>query len=264
VRAIVALCAALLAAATLGACGSGAPSATALLDATFRAHAPIPSGQLELSLSLTPPPGAGSGGGAADAQPLHLRLAGPFRSAGPGRLPSFALTMSLATGGRTLHAGASAAGGRLYVELAGVWFSAPPSTLRALTQGYAGSGIDPSRWLAHPVVVGAATVAGTATTHIRAGLDAPRFLADVRTLAGAGLLSPSQLTALAAAARAARVDLYTASADHRLRRLAVSGPGLAIELRFSDLGRPQPILAPAHPRPLSELVSQLRGLGVGG
>lgn len=252
-RAAAAILAVVALAASLAACGgSSSPSVPALLDATFHTHAPIPSGQLELTLSL-----------AAPAQPLRLRLTGPFQNTGPGRLPSFALALSLTTAGRTLRAGLTSAGGRLYVELGGAWFIAPPSARDALTQGYAGSGVDPGRWLLGPRRAGVATVAGEPTTHLRAGLDTERFLADVRRLAGTGLLSSAQLTALSTAARTARVDLYTGRSDHRLRRLSLAGPGLRVELRFSDLGRPEAIAAPRDPHPLSQLISELRRAGVG-
>lgn len=261
-RAIVAPLAALLLIGALGpigalgGCGSSSPSALALLDATFRSGAALRSGRVELDLRLSPPAGT--------AQPLTLHLAGPFRSDGSERLPSFALALRLSTAGRTVRAGATSAGGRLFVELGGTQFLAPESTLRALSEGYASTGIDPGRWLTDPVKLADTTVAGVSLAHVRARLDAKRFLADTHRFAAGGLLSAAQLSLLAAATRAARADVYTGSDDHRLRRLSLTGPGLTIELRFSDLGRPEAIAAPGNPRPLSELVSRLRALGVGG
>jgi hypothetical protein len=291
-RTIVALLSAGLAAALPLACGSGAPSASTLVQETFGAHAPVNSGRLQLSVYLAAPTGAVDRS-ATVGQPLTLHVSGSFQrasepvqgangsvqgsngprqGAGAGQLPSFALTMNLLAGGRPLRVAATSVGGRFYVQLAGAWFLAPASTVQALTQGYAGAAgagfaplcVDLGGWLQRPAMLGTVTVGGMRTAHLRASLNAANFLADVHRLTGTGLLSRAQISALARAVRTARMDLYTGSTDHLLRSLSLTAPGLAIQLRFSDLGRPQEIVAPSHPRPLSELVSQLRGLNVGG
>jgi hypothetical protein len=238
--------AAALAAGLLFACGSGSPpSASSLLKETFSSHQSISSGLLELTLALS-----GRGGAGAPASPgvFSLHLAGPFQSAGPGRLPQFALTLALQTRGRTLSSGAVSTAGRLYLELGGVAFLAPAAAVQALEQGYAQAsgglftrgrrstsatvGIDPAAWLTHASRSGSAKLGGTDTVHLLAGLDTARFLADAERLSsaggalaggkGAGVLTPARAEALSASVRSARVDIYTGARDHLLRRLALS------------------------------------------
>jgi hypothetical protein len=225
----------------LGACGGGgSPSAQSLLDETFKSHKTIDSGRIELSFSLSP---VGPGGR------FSVRLSGPFQSLGAGRLPRFALQLGLTTAGNTLQAGVTSTGGRLFVELEGVPFLAPESTVQALQQGYADAsrgpsladgrstfaalGIAPGEWLTHPALAGSGKAAGVDTVHIVAGLDMARFLADAEKLSRAGGslglpsadqgagLSRAQISALANSVRSARVDVYIGKHDHLLRDLSL-------------------------------------------
>jgi hypothetical protein len=238
--------AAALAAGLLLACASGSPpSASSLLKETFSSHRPVSSGLLDLTFALSGRAGAG-----APAAPgsFSLHLAGPFQSAGPGRLPQFAFALALRSTGRMLSVGAVSTAGRLYLELGGLAFLAPAAAIQALEQGYteaSGSsstrarqstsatlGIDPAAWLTHASRSGSVNLGGTDTVHLLAGLDTARFLADAERLSsaggalaagqGAGLLTPARAEALAASVRSARVDIYTGARDHLLRRLALS------------------------------------------
>ncbi|HWX97349.1 MAG TPA: hypothetical protein VNZ01_10920 [Solirubrobacteraceae bacterium] len=291
---------AVLAAASLApaACGGAAsPSASSLLKDAFASHKPIRSGLLGLSFALSSHGAAAAGKGS-----FSLRLAGPFQSAGAGRLPSFALALTLETAGRKLAAGATETAGRLYLDLAGASFLAPASTMTALEQGYAqasgGSaaakggltfatlGLHPEGWLTHPAIAGS----GKDTVHIVAGLDAARFLADVERLSssglalgagqGTGLLTPARSQALSSSVRVGRVDVYTGAQDHLLRRLVLraavsSTPAaraavggltagtLTFELQFAQLNVPQAIIPPARARPSSALGSAVERLSSG-
>lgn len=280
----------------LACCGSGgSPSAQALLSETFRSHSPIESGRIDLRLTFS------RAGAAASNPALSLRLQGPFQSLGGARLPDFALSLTLASEGHYLQAGATSAGGRLFVALGGSAYVAPPEVTRALQQGFAEAarhaggksrstfaalGIEPGDWIASPHVVGHATVAGADTTHIAASLDLQRFLADTRRLAraGGGLagqgtspLSPDAVEALAHSVHSARVDVYTGSRDHVLRRLTLtaavaqtaqaraalghlSGGTLSLALEFAEVNRPQRIVAPANPQPIEQLLPALERL----
>ena len=296
-----------LGALALGGCASGgssggSASAQALLAATFQSHKPIESGRIDLSLALT---SNASSGAAAHAKLLGVALKGPFQGRGAGKLPEFSLQLQLQASGHTLQAGATATASDLYIELAGSWFVAPPGTAQQLQQSYAattrasssaqsratfaGLGIEPGEWIADPTIVAGAT--GSETTHISGRLDVARFLADAQKISGArgalglgagaagsALPSSGGLAALAGALRSARVDVYTGTSDHQLRRLLLSaqvaatpqarstlgvssGATLTLDLRFAELNRPQTIAAPANPRPISELVPALQQLG---
>ncbi len=304
-RGALACLAAALLAGSLAACGgSGGASAQTLLDETFHAHKPIESGRIFLAL------GAASLPAGASAQATSLTLQGPFESLGSGHLPSFALQLGLrsasGTGAHALQVGLTSTHGALFVELGGASFAAPAATVQALAQGYAhataassgssGStfsllGVEPGEWLVNPTIVGSAEVAGTETTHIAAGLAVARFVADAQKLAGAGaalglggagpatLLSPAAISALASSVRSARVDVYTGTQDHVLRRIeltlkvastpqtraalgGLSSATLTLTLQFAELGEPQHIPLPSNTQPLSALLPALQHLGL--
>ncbi|HEY1458090.1 MAG TPA: hypothetical protein VGF15_06195 [Solirubrobacteraceae bacterium] len=255
--ALVALFACVLACALAG-CGGSQQSAQSIVDETFHSPKQIDSGQLSLSFHLQ-----GSGLSSL-SRPVSVQVAGPFESLGDGRLPRFALGLDLATGGQALHAGAVSAAGKVFVQLQGISFQAPPSTVAALQQSYAQSsrraasqrpstfsslGVDPGAWLEHPVKAGTSMVGGARTIHLVAALNLARFLADASRLSGAGgtlglsgataapgLLSAQQSQALVKSLSAARVDLYSGADDHLLRRLVVHASVLTSASARSVLG----------------------------
>jgi hypothetical protein len=221
-----------------------------LLHDAFAPRTPAASGRIDLALRVVTLGARGSG---QPREMFALRLIGPFRRLGPGRLPSFALQLyvrSGAAGPPALDAGITSAAGQLFVKLAGKEFRAPPATARALEQGYAeagagsnaangtpasAAGLDAAGWVVHPRIVGSAHVAGTATTRILADMNLARFLSDVQklsTAAGPLALGPGSqgssllATALAAARsgqlRGAHLNVYTGTHDHLLRRLGVT------------------------------------------
>lgn len=296
-----------LLAGALAACGgSGGSNALSLLGDTFQSHKPIESGRIFLSFGLTSLPAATAG---ASAQATSLQLQGPFESRGSGRLPDFALQIALRSasgaGPRALQAGLTSTGGQLFIELAGTSFAAPAATVQALARGYTqatGSatgrsstfsllGVEPGEWLVNPTIVGTDEIAGTETTHITAGLDVARFVADAQKLSGAGsalglgaagptaLLSPAAISALASSVRAAHVDVYTGTEDHLLREITltasvaatpqtraalgdISSATLTLTLQFADLNEPQSISAPSNPQPITGLLGALQRLGL--
>ena len=152
VRRALALLAASGLAGGLGGCGGGdSVSAQSLLRETFASHKPIESGRIELSVALS---GEGSAGSPVARDLFSLHLQGPFQSVGRARLPRFALLVDLRSaelgpagvrgGGQTLALGATFTAGRLFIELDGTQFVAPPTTVRALEQGYAQAARSPS------------------------------------------------------------------------------------------------------------------------
>jgi hypothetical protein len=292
-------------AAFLAGCGaSSPPSAQTLLSETFQSHKSIESGRLELSLALSPAVSAGS---PSSSGTFALQVRGPFQSVGPARLPRFELQLSL-RGALTLQAGATSTAGKLFIELAGQQFLAPASTVAALQRGYAQAGgasspaqarsplaalgLDPRRWLVHPQLAPGATVGGVKTVHIRAALNASRFLADAQRLSETGgalglaaagrgaLLAPAWLSALSSGSvRSGRVEVYAGARDHLLRRLSLSailapssqthaargalgGARLTFALQLTGLNQSQAISAPSNPQPIARLIAALERLGV--
>jgi hypothetical protein len=282
---LVALCATVAAA-----CGGQKPDAGKVLQQTFGAGSkPIHSGRLDLHVDVDGQALAGL------PAPLGLRLAGPYAGTKPGGVPKFDFTLDVRTSGGTLRLGAISTGARGWLvfqqqayTLTGDLFRQLDQSRRQALQGGRGAsaggssplrslGIDPRRWLRDPQTVGEETLVGEPVTHVRAGLDVPRLLADVQTLLGrakttgspaAATLTPQARKAIQAGVRDARVDVYSGKDDHILRRIALDvryvASGRPGHLRFgmgiSGINQPQAIGPPAHARPIGELSASLQQL----
>lgn len=297
IRALVAVLAAAILSVSVAACGGASPTAAVLMRDTFNGGEQIESGVLDLQFSLS---GSGS---PALGKPVQVHLSGPFESAGAHRLPEFALQMHMLAGGHSLQLGATSAKGRFFLAVEGTQFALPQQDAEALQSGYAQAtrhagqgassfatlGIEPGGWLTKPIDEGEASIDGEATQHIRANLDAHKFLSAVSRLSQAagslgssqlsGVLSPKLIDALARSIKGAQVDVYTGKADHLLRRLrlraslsltpearaalpGLSSAKLALQITLSQVNRHQTITVPAHAKPLSELLSSLSSLGL--
>lgn len=152
-------------------------------------------------------------------------------------------------------------------------------------------GIDPRRWVTNVKKEGVETVAGAQAVHLSAGIDVARLLNDVNTVLGKatalgiggatggvpGGLSAATRTKISRSIDQAHVDIWTGKDDHALRRLLLNvrfdvpsdllpkGSGgqsgsVKLDLTIANLNQPQPIGAPANPRPLAELTAALQQL----
>lgn len=294
----VVLLGAVVAALALAACGSSSSdsassgNAQGLLQQTFSGKHTIHSGVLSFALSANP------SGSSTLRGPFSLSLGGPFQSRGTGKLPESDFTIAISGLGRRGALGVVSTGTKGYVTLDGVGYPLPPADFQRVASSFsgvassgaghsslAGFGIDPLRWLEHPSVVGSQTIAGTDTTHIRAGVNVRALLADLdtflaKTARTAGTtkipssIPPATQQEIAAAIHNASVDIWTGKTDHTLRRLAlhvmvpVSGQistllgglrsaAIELSLQYSHLNQPQTITAPTNIRPYSELTAKL-------
>jgi hypothetical protein len=296
VRTRLALVLLVLAALAAGGCGGGDGAATSagttkLLADTFGAAQPVRSGRLDLTLDVR------ARGLPNLSGPLVVHVAGPFQSAGAGKVPKFALDLDLANGASKIRAGAISTGTKAYLTFAERAYALPAGAFGSLGSGQGKGGlslralgIDPRRWLRGAHQQGEADVAGARTIHVAADLDVARLLADVdRLLARAssagvtgatGNQVPASLDAatrrtIERSIRAAAVDVWTGRKDHALRRLAVDvrfdvppderakgSPAQSgrvhFDLTLAALNQAQAIGAPAHARPVSELAGAMR------
>ena len=295
-------------AAVLAACGEE-EDVQAILEETFAGEdKEVDSGRLALGLRITPT------GGVPATGPIAARLEGPFAaSEDEDSLPSFDLELTVNAGPRAFTAGVVSTGEAGFVRFQGGTFKLPEQVFTQFRQGYlqsrqqseeggdrpqsyASLGIDPRAWLRDAQIVGEEEIGGADTTHIRAGIDVSRLLADInRLLSQAGelgvtrpgqtseQLTDEQVRLITQAVRSAQMDLWTGEDDRILRRLrvqldyvvpdqdreraqgATSGQ-LALQITIADLGEEQEIEAPEGARPLEELLGQLGGLlpGAGG
>ena len=241
-----------LAAAFVAACGGGggdggsgadAGSADKILTDTFGGGHPVKSGNLALDFDLT------AKGVQALEKPVKLRLTGPFQSVGKGKLPKFALQLSLDSSGQTFTAGATSTGDKGYLEVQGTSYELPDDVFAQFKQGFqqdqssankkdtttlSALGIHPRAWLKDAHSEGDEDVEGTATHHVSADIDVAKFLDDVDSLLGkAGALGAGATagvpTGISAETKAvienavtkATFDVWSGADDGTLRRLAI-------------------------------------------
>jgi hypothetical protein len=151
--------------------------------------------------------------------------------------------------------------------------------------GLGSFGINPKDWLKNPRIAGHDTIDGTDTTHVAAGIDIPKLLADLnkllqRTSSSTGstavpTISPSSQAKIAARVQNPTVDVWTGSSDKMLRKLSVAltvpitgttstelggvtSAAISLTLQYTSLNQPQTIKAPAGTRPYTEFQQKIR------
>jgi hypothetical protein len=288
--------AAALLAATVAACGGGSGDASQLLRDTFRGSHTIKSGKVNFSLTLTP------SGSKSLTSPVSLSFNGPFQSRGTGKLPQSNFNLSGTLQGHTGSLGIVSTGDAGFVTLQNTAYKLPDDTFRRLEASFANTGagganplgnlgIDPLNWLTNPSVVGDEDVAGTPTTHIRAGINVKAFLTDLskvlQKVAAQGAvpggstlangLSPSTINRVASAAQNPSFDLWTGKSDKTFRRVQINltypvsgqissllgglnSAAIGLVVEYDDLNQPQTIVAPTNPQPYAQFTAKLRSL----
>ena len=258
-----------------------------LLEDTFSGDHQITSANVDFS---------GSVGG---ANPLSLKVSGPFQTQGDGKLPKVDLQASLEGGGQTVEGGITSTGDQGFVSYQGTDYEVSGPVFRQLEaaweqaasqqQGEGTSlgtlGIDPRNWLTNAKNAGDSKVGDTDTIKITGGVDVGKLLDDVdgvleraRSLGlqGSGdlpeRLSDEERRQLTDAIKNVKVEIDTGKDDHVLRRMAVSADvnsqesgevPVQLELTLLDVNEDQEIEAPENPRPFSELLKGLQDLGIG-
>ncbi len=283
----------------VSACGSSSPgNANDLLKQTFSGSHTVTSGNLRFSLTVSP------SGSQTLSGPITLSFGGPFQSRGKGQLPASNFNISVSALGRSGSLGILSTGTNGYVTMQGTSYQLPAATFQKLESSFAqvasspsgqsngGAlsklGIDPMHWLVQPSVVGRESIAGTDTTHIRAGVNVAALLTDLNTflqkasslgVPGAatisGSISDSARSRIAGEVRNPTVDVWTGSSDKTVRKLAIAltlpvsgqvstllgglrSAQIGLSLQYANLNQPQAIQAPASVRPFSEFTTKLR------
>jgi hypothetical protein len=151
-------------------------------------------------------------------------------------------------------------------------------------------GVQARDWIVNAEQEGDEEVAGVETDHVSGELDVTRVLDDLNTVVqeasklGGGIAqsAPPQLTdeqkaQVEEVVDDPRFDAYVGKEDGKLHRLSadlefevpedsrervggLEGGKIAFSIEFSDIGGNQQVVAPENPRPIEELVTQLRGL----
>lgn len=273
-------------------CGGGSSNSAAssepasqLVEQTFGSNARIKTGRLTVALDAEVK---------GTTQPVVLKLSGPFASSGrPDRIPSFDLVLAVTASGKTQDYGATSTGAKGFLRYQGTEYAVPDQLWKQFTDRYASVqrqatsqrqgaptlkslGIDPRAWLTNPKTVGQEAVGGTTTVHVSAGIDVPRLLTDVQSLAGkagsvsggAQSFSQADRRALQKSVKSATFDFYTGRDDKRLRKAALdvelTTGHVKLSLQYDQLDQPQDIRAPANAQSLAGLGAALRGVTGGG
>jgi len=285
---------------TLGACGSSSSGDAAnLLQQTFSGAHKVSSGNLNFGFTVNP------SGSSTLKGPITLSFGGPFQSLGTGKLPQSNFNVTLNALGNSGSIGILSTGTAGYVTYQGASYRLPQAAFQRLESSFSqlaapaqssGSGllgrlgVHPLHWLVNPQVIGDESVAGTPTTHIRAGIDVATLLNDFNTflkkassLGVAGAAGFPNGISAASRSRIARevqnpsFDVWTGKSDKTIRRLAISvtlpvtgqtstllgglrSAAIGLEMQYANLNQPQTITAPATLRPYSEFQIKLKAL----
>jgi hypothetical protein len=279
-------------AALLAACGSGTSSnVTDTLDKAF--STPIKSARINLDVTLK------LDGIKQLNGPVKLSVQGPYESGGSKTIPKVDWDIAASAAGQNFSAGFISTGDNAWVAFQGQDYEVGKAAITKVNsqitqtagnkKGLSQFGIDARKWLKDSKDEGSETVAGVDTNHVSAALDVSAFLDDVNQLVqkaggsvAAGSTTP-QLTAadkkkIAEVVKNPRFDVYVGKADNVIRRLSadlsfnvpsakqaqlggLKSGTLSFSIEFSDVGKPQTITVPKSAKPLSELTSQLGGLG---
>jgi hypothetical protein len=288
-------------AGAVAACGSSSSSSSAdaqsLLKQTFSGSHKVTSGVLTFNLTVNP------SGSSSLKGPITLGLSGPFQSRGKGNLPESNLTISASALGHHGQLGVISTGTTGYVVLQGAAYQLPAADFSKLQSSFSASsngsatsgglskfGIEPLHWLTNPTTVGSDSVAGTPTTHIRAGVNISALLTDLDTFlkkasatGAAGTSSipttipPATKDQITKSIKSPTVDVWTGTSDKTLRKLSLNlnvpvtgqaatalggltSAGIGMTLQYANLNQPQTISAPSNVKPFTEFASKLQGV----
>lgn len=233
--------------------------------------------------------------------PVRVKLAGPYRTNGQGKLPDADLDVVISGGGQTFSMGLISTGERAYVVFGGTPYEVSAPTVRRLNgaggrrgggTGPGGTlrgrfGVDPINWVADASDEGEATVNGVATRHVRADIDVERALRDlngvVAKTAPPGSTPPTlddeQIESIGELIDDPKLDVYIGIDDDIIRRFSLDlafevpeedrrrlnglGSGtVTLDVELTEVGTPQRIEDPESPRPMRELNKLLGGRGI--
>lgn len=289
-RGLALLCLA-LAAALLTACGGGSSSdAKDTLNKAF--STPIKSARIDLELTLQ------LNGIKQLNGPVKLSVQGPYETGGSKTIPKADWDIAASAAGQNFSAGFTSTGDNAWVGFQGQNYEVGTAAVAQINKqiqqaagqnkkkGLSQFGIDPRNWLKDAKDEGTDKVGGVDTDHVSATLDVGKLLDDLNRIvkkAGgstgtAAQITPRQKQQIQDVVKNPTFDVYVGKDDNIIRRLSadlsfnvpsdkqaqvggLTSGTVSFSIEFSDVGQPQTIKAPANAKPLSELTSQLGGLG---
>ena len=224
--------------------------------------------------------------------PVRVKLAGPYRTNGEGKLPDAKLDVVISGGGQTFSMGLLSTGERAFVVFGGTPYEVSNATVRRLNGarkggGVGGLGISPLDWLGDVSDEGEATVNDVKTRHVRADVDVEKALRDLNEVVAKTArpgsppptLDEDQIAEIDDVIDDPKLDVYVGRDDDRIRRFSLdfafevqeedrrrlnglrSGT-ITLDVELTEVGQPQRIENPESPEPMSQLNKLLGGRGI--
>lgn len=236
--------------------GTPAPAGPeATLTSAFHLGA-IDSARFSARLAFAGPSSAAGAG--------KVNLSGAFETGAANTIPEFAVTARIAAGGRTISGGLVSLGDKAYFVRGDRGWRVPAAVWNPLVEQVANGGsggaagrqklpfdVHPETWVRDIKSEGRATIGGVETEHVSARVDPKAVIHDLtQAVRQNGAALPNQ-RALTRAVKRADLDVWVGADDHILRRLSAQlvfarSARLDLDVRLSDVNKPQQIKAPAH------------------
>jgi hypothetical protein len=197
----------------------------------------------------------------ARAVAARFGVTGTFDAAGEG-LPKFDVRARISVARRTLRGGLVSLGDKAYFVHGDSGWRVPGEVWNPLVQKASAGGaaqakvpiaLHPDTWVRDVKSEGTESVGGVQTEHISARVDPQAVINDLRSAAGGEASQLPKAAAIDRAVKSADFDVWVGQDDHVLRRLSgelvLAGRGhVNLDVRLSDINKPQQIEAPAHVR----------------
>jgi hypothetical protein len=170
--------------------------------------------------------------------------AGSIGFAGAFDRPAFAVTARLGEGKHAVKGGLVSLGKQAYFVSGDTGWRIPTAVWGPVVNQKLPIAVHPASWARDVKSAGTESVGGVETEHLSGRLDTQAMLTE---------LAPAIGKAKGGAPKSAEFDVWVAKSDHLMRRLTanVVGPGRArmhLDVRLSEVNKPQSIKAPAHVR----------------
>jgi hypothetical protein len=196
------------------------------------------------------------------SQSMRVQLGGAFERGAAREMPRFELHGHLRIGGQQIVGGFVSLGDKAYFTRgdsgwrlpAAVWDPITKAVASGQTQQAPGLDLHPESWLRDVKSEGKATVGGVETEHLSGRVDPQALLVDLDQAVPVGGARALRRGRAADAVKRADFDVWVGADDHIMRRasgtLVVAGAGrIDLDLRLSDVNKPQQIEAPKDVRP---------------
>jgi hypothetical protein len=170
--------------------------------------------------------------------------AGSISVAGAFDRPAFEATAKLGQGKHAVKGGLVSLGDKAYFVSGDTGWRVPSAVWKPVTDKKLPLSVHPGSWVRDVKSEGTESVGGVQTEHLSGRLDTQAMLNE---------LAPALGQAKAGTPKRADFDVWVAKSDHVMRRLSVvvvspHRARMRLDVRLSDLNKPQHIKAPAHVR----------------